>query len=92
MKELTNHSLEAGRYAPATSMGTGESSETTSTQQEVEVWNEDKTPFNHTLILRSGSFSPKLLFDSEPSHVWYDGILSPSGTYLYSNRILPAGR
>ena len=69
-----------------------ELTETTSAQREAEVWDEDKTPFKRTLILRSASFSPKPLFDSEPSHGWWCGIGSPSGAYLYTNRILPAGR
>jgi hypothetical protein len=31
------------------------------------------------------------LFDTEPSHRWFEGAVSPSGSFSYSNRILPAG-
>ena len=74
--------LEIGQYAPAQSAATCD----------VEVWDEDKTSFKHELILRADSFNPKTLFDTVPSHDWFNGILSPSRNYLYSNRILPAGQ
>lgn len=53
-------------------------------------WDEDKTSFHRRLVLRSASFRPKPLFDTAPSHLWQSGILSPTGTYRYANRILPA--
>jgi hypothetical protein len=59
---------------------------------EAEIWDEDRTPFRRRLVLRSVSFCPKPLYNTVPSKEWYNGILSPSGAYLYTNRILPAGQ
>jgi hypothetical protein len=42
--------------------------------------------------LRADSFRPKLLFDTVPSTTWYNGILSPRRSYLYTNRIFSAGQ
>ena len=84
--------LETGQYAPAPSAATCECSKAIHDHNEAEVWDEDKTGFKHKLILRSDSFNPKPLFDTVPSHTWFAGLVSPSGEYLYSNRILSAGQ
>jgi hypothetical protein len=59
---------------------------------EGEVWDEDRTPFRRRLVLSADSFRPKPLFDSVPSKTWFDGNVSPTRAYLYSNRILPVGQ
>jgi hypothetical protein len=62
------------------------------TGPESEDWDEHRTPFRPKLVLRAESFRPKPLFDTVPSTTWYNGILSPRQSYLYSNRILSAGQ
>jgi hypothetical protein len=57
----------------------------------IEYWDEDRTKHREQLLLRADSFRPEMLFDTEPSLRWYDGIESPGGSFFYSNRILPAG-
>lgn len=54
-------------------------------------WDEDRTRYAPRLLLSADSFRPDRLFDCPASTDWRLGITSPSGNYLYSNRILPAG-
>jgi hypothetical protein len=91
MTDLTSDLLETGQHAPAMSAAIGVA-ETLTAPQEAEVWDEDKTGFDHNLILRADSFKPKPLFDTVPSLTWFSGVLSPSRDYLYTNRILAAGQ
>jgi hypothetical protein len=56
-----------------------------------ECWDEDKTTYAERLLLRAGSYRPERLFDIEASHHWFEGVVSPGGSFLYSNRIFPAG-
>ncbi len=92
MSELINPALETDLYAPPSSSATCECSEPLSAHQEAEVWDEDKTGFKSQLLLKADSFRLKPLFNTVPSTIWYSGIMSPGGGYLYANRILPAGQ
>jgi len=67
-------------------------SEATPAQQEAEVWDEERTRFKPHLLLKAESFRFRPLFKTVPSTIWYSGLVSPTGCYLYANRILPAGQ
>jgi hypothetical protein len=56
-----------------------------------ECWDEDRTRYSERLLLRADSYRPESLFDIEPSQHWSEGAVSPSGSFLYCNRILAAG-
>jgi hypothetical protein len=56
-----------------------------------QCWDEDKTKYSERLLLRADSYRPEWLFDIEPSHHWFEGVLSPNRSFLYSNQILTAG-
>jgi hypothetical protein len=71
---------------PSRSIHTDEHLRNAGDLRESEVWDEDRTPFRQRLVLRSDSFRPRPVFDTIPSHVWYNGILSPSQAYLYGAR------
>jgi hypothetical protein len=58
---------------------------------EIISWDEDITKYRRWLLLSAETYRPERLFDVVPSPRWYDGIASPEGNYLYSNRILTAG-
>ncbi len=60
-------------------------------------WNEDSTQWDSDMYLSAASFKPPLLFKDVPQSYWgtdseNNHILSPDGTFAYSNRVLPRGR
>ncbi len=92
MSKFIDPLLDTDLYAPTSSLPTCECSEAMPAHQEAEVWDEEKTGFKSQLLLKAESFRLKPLFKTVPSTIWYSGILSPSGAYLYTNRILPVGQ
>ena len=84
--------MDDSEVCSAQSVRSGEHHHNAGNLFEVEAWDEDRTRFSQRLVLRSDSFRPNPLFNTVPSQSWFHGILSPSGAYLYTNRILPAGQ